>query len=92
MHSLLIGLVLGGCVYVICAPLAPAFSIGFVSHLILDLLNKTGMCLFWPVKKRIKLNLCASNKATNAVLNTIGEALWCLFVPYFLILAFIQYN
>ena len=92
MHSLLIGLVLSGCLYVICAPLAPAFAIGYLTHILLDLLNKTGMCLFWPLKKRFCLKLCASNKRADAMLNTAGEILSCLLVAYFLFMAVINRN
>ena len=91
MHSILVGLVLSGCLYIICAPLVPAFAIGYVSHLLLDLCNRTGMKLFWPIPKRFKLGLCASNKTANAVVDTIGEILLCLLASFFLIRA-VLYN
>lgn len=85
MHSILVGISLSGCLYFICLPLTPAFTIGFTTHILLDLLNKTGICLFWPIKRRFNFNVCASNKTANAILETFGEILCCLMGSFFLI-------
>ena len=92
MHSLFAGIALSGCIYIICAPLAPGFAIGFASHILLDLLNKTGICLFWPIKKRFKLNVCSSNKTADAVISTVAEIMCDLLVSFFLIISIIHYN
>ena len=92
MHSIFVGAVLSGCLYVVCAPLAPAFAVGFATHLLLDFVNKSGMPLFWPIRKRFNLNLCSANKTTNSVLETIGEVLCDLLVSYFLIVAFLDHS
>lgn len=92
MHSILIGALMSGCLYVICAPLAPAFAIGYATHIILDIVNKGEMALLWPVKKGFCLKLCSANKAANAVLETIGEVLCDLLVAYFLMVSLLNYN
>ena len=92
MHSLLVGVALSGSLYLICAPIAPAFAIGFASHILLDLFNKTGLRLFWPIRKRFMLNLCASNKTTDAILFTAAEIMCDLLVSYFLLIAVINYD
>ena len=92
MHSILIGLIMSGCVFVICAPLAPAFAIGYATHIVLDLVNKGEMALLWPLKKGFSLKLCSANKTANAVLETIGEILCDLLVAYFLMVSLLNYN
>ncbi len=81
-----------GCLYIICAPLAPAFLIGYGTHIILDFFNKGGMCLFWPIRKRFCLGICSANKTANAVLETVGEILCDLLVAYFLVRALFNHN
>ena len=92
MHSIAIGVILSGCVYVICAPLALPFAIGIATHLILDLVNKGKMALFWPLKKTFCLNLCSASKTVNSVLETIGKVFSSLLVAYFLMISLLSYN
>ncbi len=44
------------------------FLIGFMSHLILDILNYKGVQLLWPCKKSFKLELCHSDGIVNLLL------------------------
>ena len=92
MHSLLVGVALSSCLYVVCAPIAPAFTIGFASHILLDLMNKTGIRLFWPIRKRFMFNLCASSKKADAILFTNAVIMSDLLVSYFLFIALLRYN
>lgn len=68
MHSFLGLAVFSILMFVICAPLALPFAVGYVSHIFLDLFNKRGMQLFFPAKKRFSWNLCDSNGKANNVI------------------------
>ena len=47
------------------------FIIGLISHLILDLFNKKGLWLFYPLKKKYSLKLCIYNGEVNNILFNI---------------------
>ncbi|MCR5845016.1 MAG: metal-dependent hydrolase [bacterium] len=71
-HSLLAIILWSGAAYIACKSISYAIAIGLATHVILDLLNKRGMTLFFPIKKRLCLNLCPSNGVANTVLNITG--------------------
>ncbi|ONI43107.1 hypothetical protein AN640_06770 [Candidatus Epulonipiscium fishelsonii] len=62
-------------------PILPAFIIGFISHLTLDILNKKPVNIFYPYNKGICLKFCYANKSTNTTLLFVG----IIFTVYFLI-------
>lgn len=45
-HSFLFFILMSGCIYLIYPPFLPGFSIGYLSHLLLDFLNKNP-CVFY---------------------------------------------
>lgn len=47
------------------------FGIGIISHIILDLFNKKGLWLFYPIKKKFSLKLCVYNGEVNFYLFNI---------------------
>lgn len=49
----LVAILIGGAMWPAWSMLLYAFGIGVASHLILDMLNRNGIPLFWPMKKRI---------------------------------------
>lgn len=51
----LVTILVGSAVWPAWSMLFYAFGIGVASHLILDMLNRNGIPLFWPVKKRISI-------------------------------------
>lgn len=85
MHSLLAGAIFSGSLYIFCEPLAKPFMIGFLMHILLDLLNKKGEQLLWPLKWRPCFNLCASDGKVDHVLGTIGFIASVILFPYFFI-------
>ena len=85
MHSILGGVVLSGAMYILCAPLAPAFALGFASHVLLDLFNRRRIQLFWPLKKGMKLGICYSNGTTNKVVGAIGLIACLVLFPTFFV-------
>lgn len=48
------------------------FCIAFISHIALDVLNKKGEQLFWPLKWRTCLGICSSDGAMNSILLAFG--------------------
>ena len=68
MHSILALVLLSRLVSVFCFPLSKAFSIGYLTHIILDLFNKRGLQLLFPLKARICFNACDSNGRANDIL------------------------
>lgn len=67
-HSIL-GLFLFGLIMCfLCQPAAAPFVIGYASHMIIDLFNKRGEQLFFPLKKRFCFGLCDAGGAVNKIL------------------------
>ena len=60
-HSVLALLISYFSTYLIFRNLALAFCIGYASHLFIDLFNKKGERLLWPLPYRWCLNLCKAN-------------------------------
>lgn len=67
-HSILGGVLFSALIYFICEPLAIPFISGFISHIVLDLFNRRGIQLFFPLKKRVSFGACASDGAANRVI------------------------
>lgn len=67
-HSVLSGLLFTLCIYLCLPGYWIYFLIGFCSHLLLDLCNKEGIELFFPLEKRISIPLC---KSKNTYANTM---------------------
>jgi inner membrane protein len=71
-HSLL-GLVLfTGALWLVCAPIIPAFVVGFISHVVLNVLNKTPVRILFPVRRGFCLGLCRADGAANEALLVAG--------------------
>ena len=58
----------------ICEPLVLPFAVAMASHLILDVLNKKGVRLLWPLRCDVCLGLCRSNGVADAVVGALGAA------------------
>ncbi|MBR2704707.1 MAG: metal-dependent hydrolase [Clostridia bacterium] len=58
---------------------AVPFTVGMLSHILLDLLNHIGVGLFCPfTEKRFCLDLCASNGVVNKVLFYVSVVFICI--------------
>ena len=81
-HSLLanLGLCLG--VGLFCFPILPAFAIGIVTHLLLDVINIREIQLFYPWKKGISLKLCPAKSKVDWILFGVG-LVWLLLWGWF---------
>lgn len=59
-------------VWLVYPPLMPGFGAAFVSHLVLDLLNKKGMRILYPLPISPSLGLCYAGGAVNKLLARLG--------------------
>ena len=78
LHSFLgIGLLILLC-YISLGSVVIPFIIGIISHIFLDLLNKKGLWLFYPLKRKYSLKLCVYNGKVNNYLFDIFSALFII--------------
>jgi inner membrane protein len=71
-HSFLALILLSISLGLMCAPLVLYFAIGFLSHLLLDLLNKQPIRLFFPSEKGFCLKIFYADKTANTVFLIVG--------------------
>ena len=71
-HSLVAMAAFCAAVYLVCEPLLPYFAVGYASHLVLDITNKQGIRLFWPLKAEPSLGLCRAKGTANTVVMALG--------------------
>lgn len=72
MHSILALALLAGCVAVFLPLMVPYFSIAFISHLVLDFLNRKGERLLYPLRCRFSLGICSSKGLVNKLICKAG--------------------
>lgn len=73
MHSVLALFLLTGCTQIFFPLVAPYFAIAFMSHLIIDLLNRKNERLLYPLKHGFSLGICSSKGIVNRILFTVGS-------------------
>ena len=81
-HSFLALVLFSGTVGLFSRMLQPAFAAGFLSHIVLDLLNKKSVRLLFPIGTGFCLKLCYADKAANRGLLCFGIAFTALFSLY----------
>ena len=81
-HSLLAMVAFCVAVQLACPPLLPYFAAGYASHLVLDVTNKQGIRLFWPLKPKISLGLCRAKGSANTASLVLGIAAATLLLVY----------
>ena len=74
MHSLTGGALLTGCVWRFFPEGWLYFAVGFGTHLLLDLLNRRGERLFFPLRKTFSLGWFKANGLVNRILFLAGSA------------------
>ena len=84
MHSFLACAAFSWCINKMMPAFSTYFFIGFLSHLILDFLNKRGLQLFFPWDKRFCLKLCLADGMVDRMLCFAGGAGICIAVICFL--------
>ena len=78
-HSILALVLFSISVYLIASKIAFPFAIGFISHLLADLINKSEIRIFYPFKKGISFKLCNANVFINELIFIFGI---CIIILY----------
>lgn len=86
-HSVLALILFSVSLGMVCFPLMPAFFIGYLSHIVIDLLNKKGEQIFFPAKRRVCFNWCASNGTVDTVLRLIGVLVSVVLIGWLFVVA-----
>ena len=71
-HSLAAWAIFSISVFLIEPKIGIAFTIGYGSHLLLNLFNKSPIRLFYPLKKGFCFKLCYANRLGNEMILVIG--------------------
>lgn len=79
-HSLLALVLFSVAIGMFCKPLLIPFIIGFISHLVIDSLNKKPIKLFFPLEKGVCFKLCYSNKTVDKVCLAVGVVVTVLYL------------
>mgnify|MGYP001029751746 CR=1 FL=1 len=72
MHSFLALFILDFALVMILPALVPYFTVGFLSHVAIDLFNMKKVRLFYPMKDGICLGLCRAKGVVNTACFTVG--------------------
>lgn len=62
-------------IFLLYAPLTPYFALGYTTHLLLDVLTKKNIPLFWPLKFGVSLGVARSGGILDTLLCGIASAL-----------------
>jgi inner membrane protein len=85
MHSILGVVLISLSSYLIFTEIWNYMALGMVSHILLDLLNKKKITLFYPLKKpKFALGLCLADSPTNTVLFYVFSVMMVLEFVLFL--------
>jgi len=71
-HSLAAGAMFSQAVHWLCPPLAVPFAAAYASHITMDLLNKKGLRLLWPMKGGVRLGWCYADRTADTLLFQLG--------------------
>ena len=89
-HSLFALSLFSLALFLIYPPIVSGFAIGFLSHILLDLLNKRKIQLFYPMDFRLCFNFCYADGFVNKALMYVGGWFSILFVIRCIALYFLQ--
>lgn len=59
------------------------FAVAMVSHIVLDMLNKKSVLVWYPLKKGASLGLCTANGTVNNILCLVGTFICLIYFYYF---------
>ena len=79
-HSLLAMLLFSGSVYLIEPHIGIAFAVGYSSHLIIDLFNKSPIRILYPMKKGICFKMCYADRLGNELFLIGGVLIMVLYI------------
>lgn len=84
-HSITALILFGMSIYLINAPIAISFAAAYASHLLLDLLNKKNLPVFYPIKFGVCCNLFYADRTANKVFMYIGFFMSALLLSVFIV-------
>lgn len=73
-HSLLAMLIETACIWMVFPSVCVPFMIAFLTHIVLDVMNKKPVCVFYPVKKGICLGWFYADRTADKVFTALGTA------------------
>ncbi len=79
-HSILAMFLYSAAIEILTPKLGYSFLIGYFSHLIIDLLNKKGIQILFPLKFKPCLHICYASKTGNKILMWVGVIASILFL------------
>jgi len=71
-HSILALVLFSTAAYAVVGNSSTWFAIGYASHLVIDLFNKKGESLLFPINVKVCFNLCAADGITNKLLGSLA--------------------
>ena len=71
-HSILALVLFSTAAYAVVGNSSTWFTIGYASHLVIDLFNKKGESLLFPINVKVCFNLCAADGITNKLLGSLA--------------------
>lgn len=71
-HSILALVLFSTAAYAVVGNSSTWFAIGYASHLVIDLFNKKGESLLFPINAKVCFNLCAADGITNKLLESLA--------------------
>ena len=71
-HSILALVLFSTAAHAVVGNSSTWFAIGYASHLVIDLFNKKGESLLFPIKAKVCFNLCAADGITNKLLGSLA--------------------
>lgn len=71
-HSLMALILEGLTLWFFMPSIVPAFAVGFLSHILVDLTNKKPVQIFFPIRMKLCLGLFYAGKTANTVFFTVG--------------------
>lgn len=71
-HSIACGAMFSFAVHRLCPTLAVPFAAAYASHIAIDLLNRKGLRLLWPLKGGVRLGWCYSDRTADTLLFQLG--------------------
>lgn len=75
MHSITSTIILSGILFFIHQPFAIFFGIAMLSHILIDLLNKKRVQIFYPFKFKYCLKLCDSNGKIDKIIGKLATTI-----------------
>ncbi len=79
-HSLLALVLFSAAVFLIEPHIGIAFAVGYSSHLIIDLFNKSPIRIFYPMEKGICFKTCYADRLGNELFLVVGVLIIVLYI------------